>query len=376
VTVTDLAAAAHRVDSRRARSRQRKMGPSSVGGCRRRAAYLIADVKPTDPPGNKMKAILGTWVHKGALDVLKREFGALIEVAVEDEMLRGSADALYLPTVRDGQLLIGGTVEDVKTMGLFAFEWRQQAGVAREHLFQAHLYAWLLREGKLPKRTLRRLRQAGWTSDTVPIEQVVIRYICRDNGDEWVHAQDYDPKVTAAALEWIAEVCDTTAELGPEFVDRDEDGPGLSVICDGCRWLTACWGPERDDGALGEHTMRQASLVRDDADVAEALRDYDRARALEKEAKEAKALARAKLTDSEAGQYGDLMLTWSGGGAKRVVDMDAVRALYLEAGLELPYKRITAAPSIGVKLPPRAPVRKVKTRDDLLQVLPSNDPRE
>jgi hypothetical protein len=282
-----------------------------------------------------MKAILGTWIHKGALDVLKREYDALIELAVESDMLKGSVDAVYLDSA---------TVEDVKTMGLFAFQWREQAGPAQEHLFQVHLYAWMLREGYIPAKTRRKLNRRGWISDRVPIEQVVLRYVCRDNGEEFVHAQDYDPKITARALEWIAEVYEAVNSIGPEFVERDQDGPGLSIICDGCRWLTACWGPERADGA-----MRQAALVRDDADVAQALLEYDQARAIEKEAKAAKEVARAKLTASAPGVYGGLQLGWTGGGGvTRSVDMDAVRRLFAEAGLDVPEKTSPKSPSISV----------------------------
>jgi hypothetical protein len=346
VSLTDLAGAAHRVDARRARSKQKKLGPSAVGGCRRKAAYSISDIAPTDDGGSKMKAILGTWIHKGALDALKREYGALIEVQLQSDMLKGSADAVYLESL---------TVEDVKTTGLFAYEWRLQVGVELAHLWQVHLYAWLLREGYIPAKTRRRLARGGYINDRVPIEQVVVRYLCRDNGEEWAHVQDYDPKITAQALEWLANVYADTAELGPEFVDRDEDGPGLSMICDGCRWLTACWGPQRADG----HS-RQANLIRDDEDVQAALVEYDRARAVAKEADAAKKLAREKLDASDEGQYGDLVLGWSGGGTKRAVDMEAVRALFASAGLEVPEKSTRVRPSIGVKLakPPATPREK------------------
>jgi hypothetical protein len=287
-----------------------------------------------------MAAILGTWIHKGALDVLKREFGALIEVAVEDDLLRGSADAVYLDAL---------TVEDVKTVGRFMFDVIEQAGARRAHVWQVLLYAYLLRIGAIPPKTLRRLRRAGWEADSVPIEQVVIRYVCRDTGREFIDARDYDPKQVGEALEWIAEVCDTTASLGPEFVDRGEDGPELSVICDGCRWLTACWGPERADGG-----MRQANLVHDDADVAAALVEYDRAREIAKEADAAKQLARAKVSGSEA--------------------MDAVRDLYRQAGLEVPTKRSYARPSIAVKQPPKPKPVKAATRAELTIVPRPADP--
>lgn len=342
MTATDLAAAAHAVDKRRSRSRQRKMGPSSIGDCRRKAAYMVAGTPPTDEGGTKMAAILGTWIHKGALEALRREYGAVIEFPVENDVIKGSLDAMYLDA---------RSLEDVKTVGRFVFEWRQQVGAAVEHLFQTHIYAWLLREGFIPKRGIARLRRLGYEGDRVPIETIVIRYVNRDNGEEFIHSQDYDPAITAKALEWLAGVHEVVfeSELGPDGAQRDHDGPGLSVICDSCRWLTACWGPQPEVPWNQWATRQAAQLIRDDSDVEAALQEYDQARAVIKEAEGLRDLAKAKLTASTPAQYGELVLGWSKESSRSGPDMEKIGELFAAAGLEVPVKQGKPFRTISVK---------------------------
>ncbi|MGW1890110.1 hypothetical protein ACWCP6_07535 [Streptomyces sp. NPDC002004] len=76
VPVPDLWKGAHRDDRARPRSRQRLLGPSSVGLCRRRAAHEVHGTWPTDLADNMHAAILGTWLHEGILRVLREQYGA------------------------------------------------------------------------------------------------------------------------------------------------------------------------------------------------------------------------------------------------------------------------------------------------------------
>lgn len=356
-----LTTAAMAVDNRRRRSRQAKMGPSSVGGCRRKAGYEVAGMAKTDFP-DKMAAVVGTWLHAGALKALQVEYGAVIEVAVEDEDLRGSADAVYLDAerllrlqgqevwsggelvgVRIGRQLIRAaeqcTVEDIKTRGYWGFESVQEYGPPLRELFQTHLYADLLRRGRLKRRkALAGLRE-------VPVERVRLRYVSRDSGKEWVWEQDYDPQITEAAKAWVAEVRSAALGFeGPESLPRDEDGPGLSVLCDGCPFLTRCWGPPREDGR-----MQQANLVVDDAMLQDALEQYLQLREAEKEVKRLRALNRAMLDAAEPAQYGSLVLSWSERVGNQRADLEAIRADYALLGREVPMTRGADVRTIGVK---------------------------
>jgi hypothetical protein len=108
--VHDLAAAVSRVQARTTRSRQTALGASELGTCRRRTAYRLARTPETNTSGG-MAAALGTWIHKGALDVLRREYGAWIEVRLTSPLIRGHADAVYPE----------GVVEDLKTRGRYVY---------------------------------------------------------------------------------------------------------------------------------------------------------------------------------------------------------------------------------------------------------------
>src|SRR3954453_15755496 len=79
-----LAAAVRDLDARRARSRQRMIGASEIGECKRRAAYRIARSKPTNV-STGLQAALGTMIHKGALAAMKKQYGGITEVRVKGE---------------------------------------------------------------------------------------------------------------------------------------------------------------------------------------------------------------------------------------------------------------------------------------------------
>lgn len=339
-TEHDLWPAAHKVDRRKQRSRQRKLGPSAIGTCRRRAGYIRFG-EPPAVDDNKRAAILGTWLHKGLLDTLRREYGAVIEITVEDDKLKGHVDAYY-PTAE--------VVEDAKTKSIYVIDKVTERGPSVEDLFQIHLYGDLLRTGKY--RFKKGLPGAAFSSAAppLPVARVRLRYLCRDNGKEWVWEQPFSESILEEARAWLTQV------LAAKTVDdlpRDHDGPGLSVICDNCPSRKPCW-PSRPDGSAV-----QAVLIRDDADIARTLVEYDAARSMASEGDAAKRLARAKLDGSPAGQYGDLVLSWTGGREKpseEVVDVDAMLEMYRKAGLAVPHKTVGGgftSRTIGVRPPPK-----------------------
>jgi hypothetical protein len=259
--VHDLAAAVSRVQARTTRSRQTALGASELGTCRRRTAYRLAGTVETNPSGG-MAAALGTWIHKGALDVLRREYGALIETRLASALIRGHADALYL-----GDEVV---VEDLKTKGRYVYAQTVDTGPRIGELFQVSIYGWLLREGHIADR------RRGYPTGPVPVDTIRLRYLDRDTGASHPWEAPYNPAVTAEALGWLAGVLEALETGGPDNVPRDGDGPGVSVICDWCPFLDACWGPP----PLGpEPRTRQSLTVRDDVEIETALLGYARGRA-------------------------------------------------------------------------------------------------
>ena len=82
-------------DNSRARSQQVAIGPSAIGGCQRRLWHDIAQTEPTNV-GDKLGAILGTFIHTGIEDAIRSQdpFGVQyeLEIAVEANGVPGHVD--------------------------------------------------------------------------------------------------------------------------------------------------------------------------------------------------------------------------------------------------------------------------------------------
>jgi hypothetical protein len=325
---TSLWRAAEAVDRRRSRSKQRALGVSAVGLCRRRAAYVALRVRPSDSP-DRRKQILGTWIHKGALSALRSEHGAFTEVRVNGEAITGRLDAYHAPAdlalparrVRDPLLGLAGIVEDVKTLGVYAAPDLPHQGPYKEHLWQVHLYGHLARTYGAPGH--RVLGELG----PLPVDMVRVRYIRRDDGAETVFERPYDPQVTDAALSWLDQVRSYT---NPEQAPRDHRGPTTSRICAGCPFVSRCY-PPRPDGRAPE-----SSLVTTHAQAERILARYHRASQVEAAAKARKAQARALLDATAAGTYGPWALSWRGGKPVKVTDRERLVVALARAGIAPP----------------------------------------
>jgi CRISPR/Cas system-associated exonuclease Cas4 (RecB family) len=121
-------------DGSRDRSQQVEIGPSSIGGCSRRVWH---DLKRTPKVNEteKLAAILGTFIHAGMEEAIKREdpFGDnfLIEIEVSHDGLKGHCDLF----VKDEGLVVDW--KSIKKSGLRYFGSQQQR-------YQIHVYGWLL----------------------------------------------------------------------------------------------------------------------------------------------------------------------------------------------------------------------------------------
>ncbi|SDL86084.1 PD-(D/E)XK nuclease superfamily protein [Geodermatophilus siccatus] len=322
-----LAAAVRDLDSRRARSRQRMIGASELGECRRRAAYRIARRRPTNTRTG-LQAFMGTELHRGVLRALRRQYGGLTEVGLRGEQVRGRCDWWHAPVV-----------EDLKTTSRFGFERVLTRGVPVRHWFQVAVYAWLLRTGQTADRRL----PAG---DGQDVDGLRIRYLSRDSGEDVVFEADHDPALTAEAIMWLTDVYAAVEDEGVDAVPRDGFGPGVDTMCDWCPFLDLCWGPPVDPETEGE-VSRQSRLTVTDEDYVEAVHDYDAWRAAENEAKRHKEYARERLR-GRSGPADDLYCEWSGGGLRTQVDKDAAVERLVELGEVLPTRRTRSPQTIRV----------------------------
>lgn len=347
-----MADAAYFVDRMRPRSRQKVAGASDIGPCLRKAAFLRHRVEPTDEPGQNMSAILGTWIHAGALDALERVHGIFQEIPMEhpSKLLRGHADTLWLGEEHDpdgtapGGVFEETTLEDTKTKADDRMlDTIRSYGPPPDEIRQVYTYVWLMSQfGTKVGRTGNR-RKLRWLKKLGPIriDRVRLRYIARDRGEEYVWEERVDPARVKEARERFELVRDSTE---PSELPREQRGPGLSYVCDSCPFRTACWGA----GAVDENGVWPQSIlvVEGETTNEEQVTKYRQGMALEKDGKTLKETAKAILTGkvppATVGkvQFGDAgVVGWTGGNDRGMVeDVEKMRRIIVEAGVPVPMK--------------------------------------
>jgi len=332
---TIVGAAFRAANAKRARSQQKALGMSELGGCRRQAGFKILGVEPSNPAdlrtdkyADSREAMIGTMIHETILPQIQAmSLTAEIEVPV---VLRFDG----LPEIPGSSDLIDqseGLILDLKTSSHNGVEFIKNRGPSKKHLWQTHGYA-------------TAAIQAG-----IPITRIALVYIDRADGQVvYVHYQDYDPTIVTDIEEWWREVNSTD---DPFTLPRDEKGPGLSKICDWCPWLNACWGP---DAVAGEKGVQRVLLeevppsARRD-EVEEFLRKYKEAADREREAGEEKKFAREVLVGAESGIYGSMVLKWGHSSTYEQLDAKAAEATLTAAGLPVPKVERSRDARIDVK---------------------------
>lgn len=184
-------------DSQRPRSKQTTIGPSSIGGCQRRAFHILKETPATNLDIDKFSAIMGTYIHAGIAEAIRREdpFGDrfLIEHRLTHPLITGNVD---LFDIKEGVVVDWKTTK-MKSLRYFPSE---------QQVWQVQVYGWLLEE-------------AGYKVNTVALVGIP-----RDGQmkDVRVHAVPYDRDVAIAALRWLESLRDLVASDGqaPEPQER------------------------------------------------------------------------------------------------------------------------------------------------------------
>ena len=116
-------------DETRDRSMQIEIGPSSLGGCRRRVYHDLKQTPVTNPSTESLAAILGTFIHSGIEESIRREDpfeeNYLTEIEVKSGDMKGHID-LY---IKDEGLVVDWKTTKVKSLRYFPSEqqrWQVQ----------------------------------------------------------------------------------------------------------------------------------------------------------------------------------------------------------------------------------------------------------
>ena len=222
----------HAQDASRDRSLQTEVGPSEIGGCKRKVWYRLNAQPHTNENQSKLAAIMGTAIHAaieeaiGALDPEGKEYLVETEVAFGD--MKAHVD-LFVPST--------GAVIDWKTSkikNLSYFPSNQQR-------WQVQLYGYLLSKN-------------GYQVNTVNLVA-----IARDGAEKdiKVHTEPYDETMALAALSWLANVKASTTLPEPE---KDQ-----SFCKDYCQYYDAT--EEMGCGGLKKERIVLSEVVIEDAEV-------------------------------------------------------------------------------------------------------------
>jgi hypothetical protein len=317
-----VGAAFRAANAKRARSQQRAIGMSELGGCRRQAAFRVLNYEPTNPEeertdkyADSREAMIGTMIHETILPIMEEmSMTAKIEVPV---VLRFDG----LPDIPGTSDLVDASehlILDVKTVGRHGAMSVQTHGPKKGHIWQTHGYA-------------TAAIQAG-----INIKHIALVYIDRSDGQViHVHYQDYDPTVVTDIEQWWREV---NAATDPFGLPRDEKGPGLSRTCDWCMFLNACWGADAVPGNKGAQRSILDEIPPSERrdEVENYLRQYRDATEREKAAKADKAFAREVLVGADSGVYGSMSLKWGAPGTYEQLDGEAAERALVAAGLPIP----------------------------------------
>ena len=232
VSVTDpkelLLNALRAGDAKRSRSTQVQIGPSEVGGCRRKVWYRLNDQPETNDNELKLAAIMGTAIHAEIERALADNPDVLIETEVEYNGMKAHIDA-FVPSTGD---VIDWKTSKIKNLGYFP---------STQQRWQVQLYGYLLAKN-------------GYA-----VNRVSLVAIARD-GDERdikVHTENYDESIALEALGWLA------------VVKEAKEAPAPEKDANYCQFYCKYFDASGEMGCVGlkkEHTA-VSDVIIDDADI-------------------------------------------------------------------------------------------------------------
>ena len=282
----------HTKDASRDRSKQTQVGPSEIGGCRRKVWYRLNAQPETNENQSKLAAIMGTAIHAaieeaiGHIDPESKEYLVETEVAYGD--MKAHVD-LFVPST--------GAVIDWKTSkvkNLSYFPSTQQR-------WQVQVYGYLL------------------SKNFYDVKTVNLVAIARDGAEKdiKVHTELYDEAIAMQAFEWLNQVKNSTVLPEPE---RDQ-----SFCKDYCQYYDAtetmgCGGLKKERIILSEVVIEDDEV---DKHALHYLQLDGKIKELEKERDSFKAALEGTTGVTKSG----IQISWTTVKGRETVDSTTVEKL-------------------------------------------------
>jgi CRISPR/Cas system-associated exonuclease Cas4 (RecB family) len=280
-------------DAGRARSKQTQVGPSELGGCRRKVWYRLNDQPETNDNELKLSAIMGTAIHaeiEKAISVADPKGEKYwVETSVEYNGMKAHID-LYIPETGD---VIDWKTVKVKNLSYFP---------SLQQRWQVQVYGYLLdKSGKGKPRTVNLVA------------------IARD-GDERdvkVHSEPYDPKLAEDALNWLSAIKESADAPGPE---RDQSY---------CKFYCKYFDESGEMGCTGlkKERIKEDEVFIDNPEVDTSALKYLQLDAKIKELTTERESLKAALEGFTGSTNSGVSITWSTVSGRESVDTEEVEKL-------------------------------------------------
>jgi CRISPR/Cas system-associated exonuclease Cas4 (RecB family) len=282
----------HAQDASRDRSLQTEVGPSEIGGCKRKVWYRLNAQPHTNDNQSKLAAIMGTAIHAaieeaiGALDPEGKEYLVETEVAYGD--MKAHVD-LFVPSTG---AVIDWKTSKIKNLGYFP---------SKQQRWQVQVYGYLLSKN-------------GYDVKTVNLVA-----IARDGAekDVKVHTEPYDESIALEAFEWLANVKASTTLPEPE---KDQ-----SFCKDYCQYYDAT--EQMGCGGLKKERIVLSEVVIEDEEVDKHALHYLQLDGKIKELEKERETLKASLEGATGTTRSGVEISWTTVKGRETVDSKEVEKL-------------------------------------------------
>lgn len=274
-----------------ARSLQTEVGPSEIGGCRRKVYMKINGWQPVNHDTLKLASIMGTAIHTYIQESFKKQdpFGEryLLEESMEAEGIKGHIDMF---DIENGEVIDWKTT---KKSNLTYFPSRQQR-------WQVQVYGWLLEQ------------------NNYEVKNVTLVAIPRDGDERDIvyHTEPYDKAVAKEAIKWLEEVVQYSNGLPPAEKD-------VSF----CKLYCQYYDPTGMKGCSSRPKAVAEGAVIDDPDLSSAAKDYLHIVSEINNLEKFKDGLKAKLEGTSGVTPDGIKVSWSTVAGRKMVDEDKVKEL-------------------------------------------------
>jgi CRISPR/Cas system-associated exonuclease Cas4 (RecB family) len=282
----------HSKDASRDRSMQTEVGPSEIGGCRRKVWYRLNAQPHTNENQSKLAAIMGTAIHAaiedaiGAIDPEGKEYLVETEVAFGD--MKAHVD-LFVPSTG---AVIDWKTSKVKNMSYFP---------SNQQRWQVQIYGYLLSKN-------------GYEVKTVNLVA-----IARDGNekDVKVHSEPYDEVMALAALTWLENV-----KASKELPAPEKDA---SFCKDYCQYYDAT--EQMGCGGLKKERIVLSEVVIEDEEVDKHALHYLQLDRKIKELEKERDSFKASLEGATGTTKSGIEISWTTVKGRETVDAKEVEKL-------------------------------------------------